>query len=244
MHEAHTTLLEDVGRRQDEVSTESSAHREDLAALKDNVDKLHGEGARASIKLEEQQYILESIKQKIELVKTKLDIDASPDEIEKSENFTTALAITSNLVSLVLSGTTLASAYTMIRQAQEISSTARRFGTHITPRESLTNQPQVNPYGLAKQEEESINRDNSVTTESSNSVAPSRSPVIPNPPIYTEDQSVTRAHENAISKPQRPCSVKNIIAPTRGNLTVTEADLQSWLEGRYPWAKDFEISVR
>ena len=244
MHGAHTTLLEDVGRRQDAVSTESSAQREDLAALKDNVDKLHSEGAGASIKLEEQQYILEAIKQKIELVKTKLDIDASPDEIKKSKNFTTALAITSNLVSLVLSGTTLASAYAMIRQAQEMSSTARRFGYNITPREYSMDQSQVNPCGFAKQEEGSINRDNSVTIESSDSIAPSRNPVIPNTTIFTEDQSATRAHENATSRAQRACSVKNIFAPTQGDLTATEADLQSWLEGRYPGAKDFEISVR
>lgn len=56
-YEAHSGLLENIGRRQEEISKVSSAHSGDLSSLLEKMDLLHLKDARASIRLNEQQEI-------------------------------------------------------------------------------------------------------------------------------------------------------------------------------------------
>lgn len=69
MYEAHTTLLKNVYRRQDEASADLSAHKEGLTVLQEKLDLLHREGAGTPIKLEEQQNIFETIEPNAEFNK-------------------------------------------------------------------------------------------------------------------------------------------------------------------------------
>ncbi|KAF6236452.1 hypothetical protein HO173_005233 [Letharia columbiana] len=68
-YEAHTTLLKNVYRRQDEASADLSVPKEGLTVLQEKLDLLHRERAGTSIKLEEQQNILEAIEPNTEFNK-------------------------------------------------------------------------------------------------------------------------------------------------------------------------------
>lgn len=127
MYEAHTTLLENIGRRQDGVSEDLSKYSDNLDALQENFDSLHLEGGRASIQSEEQKRILEAIQQKIESMKTDPEMPSTLDENKTSNVFTKALVVTTNRVSLVLSGAMFTSAHTLASQARDMSTIARRF---------------------------------------------------------------------------------------------------------------------
>lgn len=105
--------------------------------------------------------------QTLNSIKMNLATKDTRGEVKNSNSSTTAPAVTSNLVNLVLSGTMLASTHALAMQALETSSLARSFKIRVTPTERSITQLQASPLGPAKQEVEPFARgtDTDATTE-------------------------------------------------------------------------------
>ena len=141
LYEAHITLLEKLGQKQAEVSAELGAHTEVLPVLQDRLDRSQHEGAGASIRMDEQPKILEDIGKTVESVKMKLETTDTPTEVRSSDSLSTALAVTSGLAALVLSGMMLASTHELTMRAREMSSVVSKFKFQVIPKELAIAQP-------------------------------------------------------------------------------------------------------
>ncbi len=145
--EAHAPLLHNIIGRQCQASADIASCKDDLDSLLDKVSQLQTQGAAASVPLNDHQDILEAIKSEVELLKERFaagDTDATestPTDQAISSSFKSALVITSNLVLLVLSGTTIASAHALANQARNMSVIARRFELNVLPVEQSVDKP-------------------------------------------------------------------------------------------------------
>ena len=159
MLEAHAPLLHNIMGRQREASADMASCKDNLDLLLDKVSQLQTQGAGASVQLDDHQDILEAIKSEVELLKERFaadDTDATeptPTDQAMFSSFKSALVITSNLVLLVLSGTTIASAHTLANQAQNMSVIARKFELNVLAAEQLVDKPLASTGGPAKETE-------------------------------------------------------------------------------------------
>ena len=139
-----------------------------MASCKDNLDSLlekvsllQTQGAGASVHMDDHQATLEAIKSEVELLKEGFaagDTDvteSTPTDQAISSSFKSALVITSNLVLLVLSGTTIASAHALAIQARNMSVIVRQLELNVLPVEQSVDQPLTRTGGPAKETEDS-----------------------------------------------------------------------------------------
>ena len=111
-----------------------------------NIDQSQTQGAGAPIQMYDPQDMLEEIKSEIVMVRENLatretDVgETTKTEPAVSESFTSALAITSNLFAVMLSGTMTMSAHKLARQARDMSTVARNFEADVPLREHPVDQ--------------------------------------------------------------------------------------------------------
>lgn len=150
-------MLHNIIGRQCQASADMASCKDNLDSLLDKVSQSQTQGAAASVQLDDHQDILEAIKSEVELLKERFaagDIDATestPTDQAISSSFKSALVVTSNLVLLVLSGTTIVSAHALANQARNISVIARKFELNVLPVEQSVDKPLASTAGPAKE---------------------------------------------------------------------------------------------
>ena len=114
-----------------------------------NIDQSQTQGVGSAIPMYDPQDMLNEIKSEIVTVRENLatrDTDVgetTKTELAISDSFTSALAITSNLFAVILSGTMIMSAHKLARQARNITTVARKFEFDVPLREHLVDQRSV-----------------------------------------------------------------------------------------------------
>lgn len=108
-----------------------------------NIDQSQTQGAGSAIPIYDPQDMLDEIKSEIVKVRETLatletDVgETTKAELAISDSFTSALAITSNLFAVILSGTMIMSAHRSAHQARSITTIARNFEFDVPLREDL-----------------------------------------------------------------------------------------------------------
>ena len=115
-----------------------------------NIDQSQTQGTGARIPIYDPQGMLDEIKSEIVMVRENLETretdagESTKTEPAISDSFTSALAITSNLFAVILSGTMIMSAHELARQARDISTVAGNFEADVLLREHLVDQRSLN----------------------------------------------------------------------------------------------------
>lgn len=141
LFEAHTSLLHNIIGNQHELFIDLGSCKENLGKLREKVDHLMTQGTRASVKLDAQQEIFEALRLETGSLRERLAAEetnareSNPTEPANSSSFISALVITSNLATLVLSGTMIASVHTLANRTRGMSTIARKFEIHVSPAE-------------------------------------------------------------------------------------------------------------
>ena len=114
--------------------------------MQGNIDQSQTQGAGAPIPMNDPQDMLDEIKSEIVMVREnsatrETDVGkTTKTEPAIPDSFTSALAITSNLFAVMLSGTMIMSAHKLARQARDMSTVARNFEADVPLREHLVDQ--------------------------------------------------------------------------------------------------------
>ncbi|CAD6591630.1 MAG: hypothetical protein ASARMPREDX12_005284 [Alectoria sarmentosa] len=139
LFEAHTPLLRSIIGNQHGLFIDLGSCKDNLGTLREKVDDSMTQGAEASVKLDAQQEIFEALRLETGSLRERLVAEETnareshPTRPANSSSFISALAITSNLAPLVLSGTMIVSAYTLANRAREMSTIARKIEIHVSP---------------------------------------------------------------------------------------------------------------
>lgn len=127
--EAHAALLHESTGKQYELAKDLASCKDKLDAMQVNNGDSQTQGV--PIPVYDPQIMLDEIKSgmikiKENLAKREADVGKTPKtEPAIFDSFTSALAITSNLFSVMLSGTMIISAHKLARQARDVSTVAR-----------------------------------------------------------------------------------------------------------------------
>ena len=144
--EAHAALLHESTGKQDELAKDLASCEDKLDAMQVNINQSQTQGAGAPTPIYDPQDMLDKIKSEIAMVRENLatretDVgETTKTEPAISDSFTSALAITSNLFAVMLSGTMIMSAHKLARQARDMSTVARNFEADVPLREHLVDQ--------------------------------------------------------------------------------------------------------
>ena len=147
--EAHAALLYDSTGKQDGLAKNLASCEEKLDAMQLSIDQSRTQGARAPIPMYDPQDMLDEIKSEIVMVRESLETRETDVGESKetgpaiSDSVTSALAITSNLFAVMLSGTMIMSAHKLARQARDMSTVARNFEADVPLRQHLVDQRSV-----------------------------------------------------------------------------------------------------
>ena len=147
--EAHAALLHESTGKQDELAKDLASCGDKLDAMQVNIDQSQTQGAGSAIPTYDPQDMLDEIKSEIVTVRENLatretDVgETTKTELAISDSFTSALAITSNLFAVILSGTMIMLAHKLARQARNITTVARNFEFDVPLREHLVDQRSV-----------------------------------------------------------------------------------------------------
>ena len=82
--------------------------------------------------------------------------ESTKPDLAISDSFTSALAITSNLFAVILSGTMIMSAHKLARQARNITTVARNFELDVPLREHLVDRKVTSDDGLTSNDDNPI----------------------------------------------------------------------------------------
>ena len=169
--EAHAALLHDSAGKQVELSRDLASCKNALDGIQVNTDQSQTQGAGASTPIYNPQDMLDKIKSEVELIREKLaDRENNTGELTDTEpatpdSFTSALAITSNVFAVMLSGTMIVSAHNLASQARKMSTVARRFEIDVPLREHLVDQRPVDAGGYIREAKDIKKGSSSASTD-------------------------------------------------------------------------------
>ena len=215
LFDAQAPLLHDIIGKQHEVSTDIASCKDSLDALQEKIDLSQTPGAAGSAIVDEQKEILDAIKSEIGLVRDELaDRDTNVREsthIEpaNSSSFASALAITSTLASLMLSGTMIASAHTLTTQARDMSTIARRFEVHSLPMKVAIDQLSASTKRPSKEAKNFVNSSGQVIADDVDSERPTLHLDSGSGKSDAYKTSLTAVYHSQKGRANQPCETKN-----------------------------------